>query len=884
MAHRRIHLRRLAFEPLESRTLLSAQTWDMAADFAADFVGNLPQHNPNSVWSYLGTDGSTSSLVRTTGDGSSGPSTFGVGSGWADSSGVPSYARSGAFGFPGGGMAGHGPDRIVFTAPAALDLGGVSLSGYFAQAPFEPARQMEMRIYKNDFATPLLTVDANFITQNMIVPLPATQFAMKPGDTLTIVIDGSGSQGNGIATFSTWNVVVHEFQLGGDYNSNAVVDAADYVVWRDHLGTSGTPGTVLGDGTTTGTLNGVPDGIVDQSDYNYWRQQYGAKLNQGGAPLVYHPAAIIVQTSGVTLPDGSLLDISGSQTQGLQEALDYSAGQGWDIFVLPGTYTLNAHLDVPAIQLRSFRLQDVTLNFTSSVTDFGIRFDSTMLTNLYWKGGSLNAPSATNGIIYQPRTPHPLDGIKYGTIGVVDSAFQFNIPITAGTYAVTMNTQTATINDVTFYFGNVASNQIHYVGSGFAPYNIFEAARLDDAIPFDMFSTAGRVTVVPPATDISAGMPASVFLPDGTTLSVVGTKTFGLQEAFDYAAAHNLDVVVFGRGVRNSDPFSNLGLYNLSASLNVGDLSGRTYHIYGVTFNYPVGGNSLVLGDLVNSTFELTGQLVAPNATNVLLVRPDGVGIQNSLVRVQATVGGAASTDVRIDPTLASIQNSTFILHEVNTGTYGIKIVNPSATTEFSGDLVRSLHTHAPGYIGVQIGESATNASRIHNNTFEVRMNTDGVSSYAALQVWAAQNTINVYAGNSGFQYGARFESSSHDNQIYLGSIQAGTTVVNLGASNTFHILGSGAGNFAGTASSNESSATRVSSASVGDSTWRSDLLLVYNDPESSSLDRSEENEHAADSDPNLDPSAIDVAFATEDLRTPKLKLNWASFADLPNS
>src|SRR5687768_13520500 len=132
--YRRMNGVRLRVEMLERRFMLSAQTWNMATDFAADFVGGLPQDNPNGVWSYLGTDGFTTSLVPTNG---SSPNTFGVGGGWADSTGVPSYARGGAFGFPGPtmAMAGHGPNRIVWTAPSEMDLGGVELSGLFTQAP-----------------------------------------------------------------------------------------------------------------------------------------------------------------------------------------------------------------------------------------------------------------------------------------------------------------------------------------------------------------------------------------------------------------------------------------------------------------------------------------------------------------------------------------------------------------------------------------------------------------------------------------------------------------------------------------------------------------------------------------------------------------------------
>jgi hypothetical protein len=64
----------------------------------------------------------------------------------------------------------------------------------------------------------------------------------------------------------------------GDYNSNGKVDAADYVVWREHLGTSfQLPNEVAG--TTPGT--------VTTEDYNAWRGGFGSTLETGsGAGLV----------------------------------------------------------------------------------------------------------------------------------------------------------------------------------------------------------------------------------------------------------------------------------------------------------------------------------------------------------------------------------------------------------------------------------------------------------------------------------------------------------------------------------------------------------------------------------------------------------------------
>src|SRR5690606_38069407 len=129
-----------------------------------------------------------------------------------------SYARGGAFGFPAAdvAMAGHGPYRIVWTAPSSVDLGGIEISGLFTQAPFEAARQMQLRIFKNDFAEPLISLAADFAVQSTVLDLPETIVAMQPGDTLTIIIDGSGPQGNGIATFAAWNVILTEYQLPGD--------------------------------------------------------------------------------------------------------------------------------------------------------------------------------------------------------------------------------------------------------------------------------------------------------------------------------------------------------------------------------------------------------------------------------------------------------------------------------------------------------------------------------------------------------------------------------------------------------------------------------------------------------------------------------------------
>jgi len=758
-----------------------------AADFYAHFANDLPQNNPNGDWAYLGPNELTTDLEAHNNPGS----VAGAGTGWrltAEQGSGPLYSYSrgnnSVFSSAPHSLLGHGPMIVRWTAPEEVDLGGVEITGFLTQADFEAERQMQMRIYRNEASTPSVTLNADFEDQRAIVPLEPKQLAMEPGDTLTIVVDGLGPQGNGVSTFASWDVVIREIdpQINADFNGDFRVDANDLPIWEANFGT-------LGANKAKGDADG--DAVVDGHDFLFWQRQFGNSIDPGpDTPLPgYQPAAIIVQPSGVTLPSGHLMDISGSQTQGIQEAFNLSANEGWDVFVLPGTYTLDAPLDIAELQLRTFRIQDATFNFTSNVDDFAIRFDSTMMVNLFWKGGEINAPHATHGVVFQPRTPHPLDGPKYGTIGVVDSRFNFSVDIHAGVNAVTMNSTQATINDIAFHFKNVSQNEINFVGSGFASYNIFEEARSDDPIPFDLFSTANRVTVVPPLSDISAGIPGKVYLPDGTLLNVAGTTTFGLQEAIDYAGANDLDLVVFGRGVRNVSPFTNLGLYNTTSPLTIGDLTDRFYRFYGVTINNPVnGGDLLRVGDLTNSNLEITGQLVGVTSENVLLVRPNDTGVVNSTIQIQASVGsnGLNHSNVLLDASLASIENSNFLIHEVNGGYFGIRVMDPSANTRFDSNLIRSLHTHAMGHVGVQLGQGGPHSSRIDNNTIIVRTNTDGIPSFAGYQVFASTNTFNIYSLNANLQFAARFESTSSDNVVFFGTLQAGTPILDLGTNNTF--------------------------------------------------------------------------------------------------
>jgi hypothetical protein len=61
------------------------------------------------------------------------------------------------------------------------------------------------------------------------------------------------------------NVRMYATRLRGDYNDDGTVDLADYTVWADHYGQSGS--NIPGDGND--------DGVVDLADYTIWADHYG---------------------------------------------------------------------------------------------------------------------------------------------------------------------------------------------------------------------------------------------------------------------------------------------------------------------------------------------------------------------------------------------------------------------------------------------------------------------------------------------------------------------------------------------------------------------------------------------------------------------------------
>jgi hypothetical protein len=90
-------------------------------------------------------------------------------------------------------------------------------------------------------------------------------------------------------------VVRSNLEAGGDYNRDGVVNAADYIVWRNSLGDTGVP---PGDGA-----DGDQDGEITQNDYDIWVNNYGRGISGAAASAaVPEPtAAVLILLAGLEM-------------------------------------------------------------------------------------------------------------------------------------------------------------------------------------------------------------------------------------------------------------------------------------------------------------------------------------------------------------------------------------------------------------------------------------------------------------------------------------------------------------------------------------------------------------------------------------------------------
>jgi hypothetical protein len=152
--------------------------------------------------------------------------------------------------------------------------------------------------FAKDALEPVEAVDGG-----LLVTVPFTVNAGAPSGTYPIsfiagneLVDPDAE--SFVIEFSGGSItVISEMALpAGDYNRNGVVDAADYVLWRNTAGQTGTGLAADGNG----------NGVVDTADYNLWRSNFGRSGLGGGAgtaafTAIPEPSTCVLAAAGLGL-------------------------------------------------------------------------------------------------------------------------------------------------------------------------------------------------------------------------------------------------------------------------------------------------------------------------------------------------------------------------------------------------------------------------------------------------------------------------------------------------------------------------------------------------------------------------------------------------------
>ncbi|HEY4232818.1 MAG TPA: dockerin type I repeat-containing protein [Lacipirellulaceae bacterium] len=118
--------------------------------------------------------------------------------------------------------------------------------------------------------------------------IPFTLGVESQGEAIGWAADGKSfyttSESNGLSS-----APIHAYAfaaLTGDYNNDGVVDAADYAVWRDTLGS-----------TADRRADGDNNGTVNSADYAMWMENFGAMSGAGGSGAASNSLAVPEPTS-----------------------------------------------------------------------------------------------------------------------------------------------------------------------------------------------------------------------------------------------------------------------------------------------------------------------------------------------------------------------------------------------------------------------------------------------------------------------------------------------------------------------------------------------------------------------------------------------------------
>ena len=115
----------------------------------------------------------------------------------------------------------------------------------------------------------------NLSLLNGFTPIAGQQFTIITASSIVnngFVLTGAAASSFSLIVGST-SVILQAIGLTGDYNNNGVVDASDYVLWRNSAGLTG-PGLAA---------DGNHNNQIDSGDYDVWRSHFGQTSGSGAS-------------------------------------------------------------------------------------------------------------------------------------------------------------------------------------------------------------------------------------------------------------------------------------------------------------------------------------------------------------------------------------------------------------------------------------------------------------------------------------------------------------------------------------------------------------------------------------------------------------------------
>ena len=149
----------------------------------------------------------------------------------------------------------------------------IGISGLYRTVKAAEIGNLDLAVYGLENSSAVLLAESH--DGGNADPEEITSLTLIEAGTYYIRVSGEAS------TPQTYTLEISsdEILVAGDYNGDAQTDAADYTVWRDAVSSQ----SLIADGSSVNF--GVPDGVVDVYDFDYWAGNYGNSISGGSGLL-----------------------------------------------------------------------------------------------------------------------------------------------------------------------------------------------------------------------------------------------------------------------------------------------------------------------------------------------------------------------------------------------------------------------------------------------------------------------------------------------------------------------------------------------------------------------------------------------------------------------